>query len=86
MIAVTVYVLCFLTSATCAVLLGRGYARWRAPLLLWSAFGFAGFALNNAGVFFDLVIVPEVDYSVWRKIPAIVGVAAFVYGLVWESK
>ena len=33
----TVYVLCFLTSAACAWLLGRSYARTGTRLLLWSS-------------------------------------------------
>lgn len=86
MIADSVYVLCFLTSALCVLLLARGYRRSRNRLLFWAAIGFAGLALNNLGVIVDLIVVPDVDYSAWRKIPALVGVAALLFGLVWESK
>ena len=42
-----VYVLCFLTSVTCAVLLARSHWRTGARLLLWSALCFAFLAINN---------------------------------------
>ncbi len=35
-----VYVLCFLTSAACAWLLGRSYSANRTRLLLWSSICF----------------------------------------------
>ena len=39
--ATAVYILCFLTSAACAWLLGRSYLANRTPLLLWSGICFA---------------------------------------------
>ena len=42
-----VYLLCFLTSSICALLLGRSYARTRSRLLLWSAICFCLLALAN---------------------------------------
>ena len=81
-----IYVLCALTSAACAVLLLRGYSRDRVPLLLWSGLCFAGLALNNILLFVDLRVVPTTDLSVWRTLPAIVGVGFLIYGLVWETR
>ena len=61
-----VYVLCFVTSGLCAILLGRGYARSRARLLMWAAACFVFLAANNLMVVVDLVILPEADFRVAR--------------------
>jgi hypothetical protein len=81
-----IYALCALTSIACALLLLRGYAQSGARLLLWSGLCFAGLAVNNVVLFVDMRIVPEVDLSVWRSIPALVGIAFLIYGLVWDSQ
>lgn len=81
-----VFALCALTSAACAFLLLRGYARSKARLLLWSGLCFVGLALNNLLLFVDLRVVPGTDLSVWRTLPAMVGLAVLLYGLVWESR
>jgi hypothetical protein len=81
-----VYVLCALTSLACAVLLFRGYRRSGARLLLWSAVCFLGLALNNAVLFVDFRMLPALDLSLWRTLPALLGIAALMYGLVWESR
>jgi hypothetical protein len=80
-----VYVLCALTSALCAVLLLRRYAQTRVRLLVWSGLCFIGLALNNLLLIVDVHVVPEVDLSIVRALPAVVGVALLIYGLVWES-
>jgi hypothetical protein len=82
----TVYLLCAATSAVCAVLLLRAHRRTRTPLLLWSALCFVGLALNNAMLVIDLIVLPDVDLSTWRLVPALVGVGLLVYGLVWEPR
>ena len=83
--ALVVYVLCAVTSLACAVLLWRGYRRSGARLLLWSALCFAGFFLNNMLLVVDVQLVPQLDLSVWRSLPAAAGLASLVYGLVWEA-
>jgi Family of unknown function (DUF5985) len=86
-VAATVYVLCALAAFTCAWLLGRSYAQSRIRLLLWSSLCFVGLALNNVILFVDKVIVPHgADLSVWRLVPAAIGIGALVYGLVWEAE
>lgn len=80
-----VYALCALTSIGCAIFLLRGYLRGRVRLLLWSGLCFVGLALNNVLLFVDLRVVPDIDLSLWRTIPAVVGVAILLYGLVWET-
>jgi hypothetical protein len=81
-----VYALCALTSILCAVLLLRGYARSRARLLLWSALCFCGLALNNVALVLDKATFPELDLSLARTLPAIIGLALLLYGLIWETK
>lgn len=84
--ATFVYVLCALTSLACAILLLRGFRSSRSRLLFWSSLCFWGLALNNILVFVDERVVPTTDLSVWRSIPAVIAVALFVYGLVWEVR
>lgn len=80
-----VYALCALTSIACAVLLLRGYRRSGVRLLLWSGLCFAGLALNNVLLFIDVRVVPDVDLSIWRTIPAVIGIVILLYGLIWET-
>lgn len=84
--ATLVYVLCALTSTACALLLVRGYARSRFRLLLWSGLCFAGLALNNVLLVVDKRMIPEMDLSVWRTLPALAGIALLLYGFVWDTR
>jgi hypothetical protein len=68
------------------VLLLRGYAKSRARLLFWSGLCFAGLTLNNIFLVIDVRVVPDIDLSLWRTIPALIGVSLLVYGLVWETR
>ena len=79
-----VYVLCFLTSAACAWLLGRSCARTGNRLLLWSSICFGFLALNNLVVIFDLVVWPERDFRLERLVLAFAAVAALMWGFIWE--
>jgi len=83
--AAAVYVLCALTSLVCAVLLLRGYGQRKVRLLLWSGVGFVWFALANAMLVVDLLILPENDLQLWRDLPTLAGVMVLVYGLVWDA-
>lgn len=83
--AKAVFLLCALTSLACAALLLRAYARRRTRLLLWSGLCFAALALNNGLLVVDRVILPEVDLSLWRQVPAVFGIALLVWGLVWDA-
>jgi hypothetical protein len=85
-VAKAVFLLCALTSLACAVLLVRGYARSRSRLLLYSALCFSGLALNNALLVVDRILLPDVDLSVWRLVPAVAGVGLLLYGLVWDTE
>ena len=83
--ATVVYALCALTSLACTALLFRGWRASGARLLFWAALCFAGLALNNVLLFVDMRIVPSEDLSVWRSIPALLGVVSLLYGLIWET-
>lgn len=86
MIAEIIYAICALTSTACAWLLLRAYARSRVRLLFWSGLAFAGLAINNILVYLDIVVLPtQIDLSVWRLIPVVVGLSLLCYALVWES-
>ena len=81
-----VYILCFLTSAACAWLLGRSYLANRTRLLLWSSVCFVFLALNNLALVLDLVVwpSPEVDLRLPRLLLALAAAASLIWGFVWE--
>ncbi|MEO5509045.1 MAG: DUF5985 family protein [Longimicrobiales bacterium] len=81
-----IYALCALTALACATLLLRGFKRSRARLLFWSGLCFVGLALNNIILFLDLSVVPQIDLSVWRTLPAFAGIVLLLYGLIWETR
>jgi hypothetical protein len=83
--AAVVYALCALASLACAALLARAWARERGRLLLWCLVCFVCLAINNIVLFIDKVVVTDTDLSTWRALPAAVGVAALVFGLVQEA-
>lgn len=84
MIAACVYMLCAVTSIVCAVLLLLKHRASKVRLLFWSGLCFGGLALNNVLLFIDVVVVPQVDLSVVRTMPALVGIALLLWGFVWE--
>ncbi|HEX8834437.1 MAG TPA: DUF5985 family protein [Abditibacteriaceae bacterium] len=84
--ASVVYILCALTSLACAVLLLRGYFMSHVRLLLWSGLCFVGFTLNNVLLYIDMKVVPDQDLSTLRTVPALIGIALLLYGLIWDEK
>lgn len=79
-----VYILCFLTSGTCAWLLGRSYFSNRTPLLLWSSVCFVFLALNNLALVVDMVVLPSYDLRLARLVLALAAVVSLIWGFVWE--
>lgn len=79
--ATLVYLLCALTSAACALLLIREFRRSRSRVLLWASLAFVGFALNNALVFTDFVLVPEQDLALVRALTALLSAGLLVFAL-----
>lgn len=80
------YILCSITSILCAVLLLRGYKQSRLRLLFWSGLCFVGLAFNNVLVIIDVRVLPDVDLSAIRSIPALVGLLLLIFGLIWEKR
>ena len=83
-VAEIVYILCALTALACAVLLGRGYRRSRARILLWSTLCFVFLTLNNVLLFLDIVVFLNVDLSLWRDLTSLIAAALLVVGLIWD--
>jgi hypothetical protein len=75
-----------LTSLTCTVLLFRAYAANGVRLLLWSALCFVCLTANNMLLFFDLVVLPDLDLRVYRLVAALAGILFLLYGFIWEAE
>jgi hypothetical protein len=80
------YILCCITSIVCAVLLLRGYKQSRLRLLFWSGLCFVGLALNNILIIIDVRVLPDVDLSNIRSLPALAGLLLLIFGLIWEKR
>ena len=85
-IETAVYLLCLLTSVICALLLVRSHLRRPGPLLLWSAVCFSLLALNNLVVVIDMLVLKDVDLTVWRQITSLAAVGVLLYGFIWRSE
>lgn len=81
---VIVYFLCFATSTACTWLLGRGFQRTRARILLWSALCFSLLAINNLALVIDLVLLPDMDLRLARALIALAAVGVLLFGFVWD--
>jgi hypothetical protein len=75
-----------LTSLTCMLFLFRAYAANGLRLLLWSALCFVCLTANNALLFFDLVVFPDLDLRLPRLVAALAGVACLLYAFIWEAE
>ncbi len=85
-VAEIIYLLCGLTSLLCAVLLGRGYRRSRARILLWSTVCFVMITVNNILLFLDLVVWPtSIDLSFPRDLSMLIGLIVLVCGLTLDA-
>jgi len=86
-LAPAVYILGFLVTLWCGVLLARAWTAGRKRLLLWSALCFFGLALSNLLVFLDLVVLPtQIDLYPERLLTATVSMLILLYGLIWEGQ
>jgi hypothetical protein len=81
-----VYILCFMTSACCAWLLGRSYRRSRARLLLWSSACFVLLAGNNLLLVLDLLIFTDVNLRIGRLLISLAAIAVLLFGFIWDLK
>ena len=80
-----VYILSAITSLACAWLLMRGYRKSGVRLLFWSSICFFGLAMDNVVLYFDVVVVPNVDLTLYRRWPGLIALSALLFGLIWES-
>lgn len=83
--AATVYVLCTLTCTLCAVLLLRERHRTASRLLFWSGLSFTALAISNALVFVDYVVLPTIDFAIYRSATFLLATALLLYGLVRDT-
>jgi hypothetical protein len=79
-----VYMLCFLTSGACGLLLTRNYMRTGIRLLLWSGVCFILLAANNLTVMIDLLVVADADLQVPRLAFSLMAVLVLLYGFIWD--
>ena len=79
-----VYILCLLTSAACAWLLGRSYRLNRTPLLLWSSVCFGFLAANNLVLILDLLVYPGLDLRIVRLGLALAAVMSLIWAFIWQ--
>ncbi len=85
--APTVYLLCFLASVACAVMLARSFHRTRAPLLFWSAACFGLLAANNLVLVIDLVLLPRgIDLGIVRQLLSVAALLTLLYGFIWNTE
>lgn len=81
----SIYILCTLLSGGCSYLLFKAFREKKFKILFWSSCGFLGFSINNLMLFIDLIVINSADLSVWRTIPALVGVVTLLYGLITDT-
>lgn len=80
-----IYLLCFLTSLSCCLLLIRSYLRTRSSILLWTAACFVLLAIDNLLVVCDFILTgPSVDLSLPRLLTTLLAVATLLTGFIWE--
>lgn len=84
MLASIAFILCAITSFVCFLLLYRAYRQSKSRFLFWSSLCFLGLAANNALLYVDVRMLPDVDLSVIRTLPALAGICCLLYGLIRE--
>ena len=82
----SVYLLCFLTSGACALLLARTYWRTGTRLLLWSALCFLFLAGNNLVVLLDLLVLPAWDFRLARHLLSLAALGVLLFGFIWDRE
>lgn len=79
-----VYILCFLTSLACGLLLMRNFQRTSARLLMWSGLCFLLLAANNLVVIVDHLVLPALDLRLLRLGFSFAAVSVLLFGFVWD--
>lgn len=82
-----IYILCTLTSMTCAGLLIRSYLQTHHRLLFWSGLSFTVLSIGNLLLLLDkTVFLTTVDLLAWRLVVGLAAVVSLLFGLIWEEK
>jgi hypothetical protein len=63
----------------------RAFARQRVRLLLWSGLCFVGLVIENIMLYVDVELIPDVDLSLWRKLPGLLALTVLLFGMIWDS-
>lgn len=84
--AVSIYLLCTLTSLACAWLLLASYRRSGHRLLFWSGLCFCAMTVNNIILTLDKLVFPHIDLLPWRLVAALAAVVLLLYGLIYEKE
>jgi len=85
-VAITIYVLCTLTSLACAWLLLASYRRTRHRLLFWSGASFVAMTVNNVFLVLDKIVFPDVYLLPVRQGSALLAMLLLLYGLIYEKE
>ena len=80
------YIFGMLVALLCGVMLARGYRHSRQRLLLWSSICFLGLALHSGLIFVDLVLLPNTDLHLLRRVTQGLALLVLIFGLIWESQ
>ena len=78
------YLLCFLTSISCCLLLIRSYNMNKSRILLWTAACFVLLAIDNLLVVLDLIALPTIDLTAFRLVAIFFAVTTLLIGFIWE--
>lgn len=81
-----VYILCALTALCCTVLLMRAWVHRGVRLLFWSGMCFLALTIENALLFVDLVLLPDVDLGMVRNLVALAGLLCLVFALILDTR
>ncbi|KKC25752.1 DUF5985 family protein [Sphingomonas sp. SRS2] len=81
-----VYLLCFATSALCAIMLGGSYRRSGASLLFWSSCCFVLLAMGNLVLVFDLLVIQSVDLRIPRILLSLAAISTLLFGFIWNGE
>ena len=84
--AVTIYLLCALTSLACFGLLMRSWRLSRSRLLFWSALCFAVLSLNNLLLVVDKLLLPATNLTTLRLVTSLAALLLLLFGLIWEEE
>lgn len=82
-----VYLLCFVTSLVCAIMLGRSYFRYRASLLFWSSACFILLAINNLIMVLDMLVLgTAIDLQLPRLVISLAAIGTLLFGFIWNGE